>query len=592
MPKDTPKGPRLDQSGKRPIDELFFHPGQHPGLSFLEQPQWMWKEVPLGRLAALPIASFEEINARSHRVIETHFQRRLFRSGIAFNTVPALVADLFADGSNFAVGGRWLLNGASGTRIRNRLIWQNAETRAEYDRAVVDHLADACEQAPQSLPVAPAPDRPVDYVIDCRNYFAFYHFLTEALPHLCLAKELPNLGRIIFQSGTGKQSGFIHAWVEALFPELADRVSFAQGLQHYDLAYIPMNTRHLYYQVPETVMPSFHHLAPDGFRFYGRKALRNVIGTVGMNSYDVGLKHLRTHALTQAARIDTSGMPRKFWVSRAATGPRDRTMRGQKAMLEALKARGFEEVFFEKLQPLEQIALMNQAEVMISYHGAGFANMMFAGPQTTCIELGTLQTAMFRWPDFMQHAHVSGCRYVSFYADFKQPDPSQIPNLRSNNLVSVALAKAGRETVLGFIDALADPEHRGEAEVLLPTAQLLQQLQEYDRLDHLLAANAASVQSSADLMAIKARQFKRRGNLRAAVRDLQAAWALDQKRPFLLEQLTLTAEMGGRWAMVRALRAEHHERFPDRHQNLVRRIRQMRHRKALEAEAAAGQEGA
>lgn len=578
---------RLKDAWDTPVDALFFHPGQDPGLGFLDTADWLWRAVPLGRISGVAASSFEPINARTSRHIDFHTKKRAFSSAIEFNTLPALVQDLSADGGQFAIGQKWLLNGASGTRIRNRMIWKNADTRPDFDAEAVEHLAQIQASAPASLPVATPPEQPTDYVIDCRNFFAFYHVISETLPHLCLAEILPNLGRIHLCSGKSIEAGFVMRWIEAFFPEIADRVELHQTPQHFERAYIPMNTRHMYYQTSAAVMPEFHDLAPDGFRFYGRRAIRAILGVVAMNSYDANLARFRERALARAATIDTSHLPRKFWVSRVGGGARDRTMRGQKQMIQELRKRGFEEVFFETLSPLEQVAIMHNAEVMISYHGAGFANMMFAGPDTYCIELGTLQTALYRWQDFMPHAHVSGCRYVSFYVDFKQPDPAEIPPLRSNNLITVALLPESRKQVLEFVDTLGEAPPTLSRESLMRCAKILQQSEDWPRLDALLAAHPEAAKSDPEILAIQARQLERMGDLGAAVAHLRRAWELDQSRPFLLERLIFTTEIYGHMPMVRDLRAVHLDLFPDRHPDLVKRIRRMRHRKRLEAEKAA-----
>ena len=112
---------------------------------------------------------------------------------------------------------------------------------------------------------------------------------------------------------------------------------------------------------------------------------------------------------------------------------------------------GFESVVFEDLSPLEQIAIMANAEMMVSHHGAGFTNMLFANPQATVIELGTLQTARYRWGDFHAVANASGCRYVSFFADYNTDTPLIDPVFSMDGIVPVYLSREGLAQVVCFI---------------------------------------------------------------------------------------------------------------------------------------------
>ena len=94
---------------------------------------------------------------------------------------------------------------------------------------------------------------------------------------------------------------------------------------------------------------------------------------------------------------------------------------------------------------------MANAEMMVSYHGAGFTNMLFANPQATVIELGTLQTARYRWGDFHAVANVSGCRYVSFFADYNTETPLIDPVFSMDGIVPVNLSREGLANVMCYI---------------------------------------------------------------------------------------------------------------------------------------------
>lgn len=170
-----------------------------------------------------------------------------------------------------------------------------------------------------------------------------------------------------------------------------------------------------------------------------------------MNAVDSNLRRLRARALRAIEGKDFSHLPRRFWVGRQTGRSRERPLGGQTDLIEMLQPFGFEQVLFEGLTPLEQIALMANAEMMISHHGAGFANMLFANPQATVIQLGTLQTARYRWGDFHAVANVSGCRYVSFFADYNTDTPLVDPIFSLDGIVPVHLSRAGLAQLMCFV---------------------------------------------------------------------------------------------------------------------------------------------
>ena len=127
---------------------------------------------------------------------------------------------------------------------------------------------------------------------------------------------------------------------------------------------------------------------------------------------------------------------------------------GQDALWDRLRVLGFEKVYFERLSPLEQVATMNAAEVVVSAHGAFFANMMFADPGAHVIEIGSIQTQFHRWGDFLGNAHVANCRYSVVFADLAQADPSVVPPI-TDGLIGVRVGKTA-------IDLICDLAQEGQ----------------------------------------------------------------------------------------------------------------------------------
>jgi hypothetical protein len=236
-----------------------------------------------------------------------------------------------------------------------------------------------------------------------------------------------------------------------------------------------------------------------------------------------------------------------------------------------LRLFGFDYVVFENLSPLDQIAIMANAEMMVSYHGAGFTNMLFAGPQTYVLELGTLQTAIYRWGDFTSLAHASGCRYISFFADFNKGDPLSSPSFDLDGIVPVALSDHGIAEVMTFIVAILGKLPN------LPTAQSVHSLadrligvREYDRALALLENHNPFIKGHLGLCLAKAECHKHRDEPRSELFALHLAYEADRARWQTLVRMIWCAKKCDQpdvitWALA-CLRQD----FPKRYATLVK----------------------
>lgn len=553
----------------RPPEKFFFCPGRDAGLSTLAPLPAMWRTRPRARLAAASVSAFPEISERIADHIDTHFRRRAFRAGIETTTVPVLLEDMVADGHFLSVGGKWLLSGAAGTRLRNRYLWKN-EGRRDTDAETAEFFGRVQAEDPPSPPVYLGDTGTLPFVVDLRNGTNFYHFVTETLGQLCAIDHAGFAGPVHIHLKGEEVRPFIRAWVEALFPRLRGRVRFLTKRASYPHALSVLNGRHYYYQTAEKLIPSLDHLAPSSHFWKGREPDRNSQAVFAMNACDEMLVRLNATAHDLIKDGDWSHLPRRFWVARKSE--RNREMAGEAELIADLSKRGFAVVHFEDLSPLEQVAIMARAEVMISYHGAGFANMLFAGKDTHCIEIGTLQTCLFRWQDFMPHALASGCRYTSLFADYNIDDPEAgVDDRRGKALAPVALGRAGRAKVLGFIDAILGRVRVANLARLQELTDLLSRLEDYDALKRLLDAHPGAEKLDPDLMILRANALQGTGESGGAFDALLRAWRDTGDRPFLLERLILLGRDLGR--DTAGLEAEHAAVFEKRAPVLKRKLR-------------------
>ncbi|MFN4131336.1 MAG: glycosyltransferase family 61 protein, partial [Paracoccaceae bacterium] len=423
-------------------EALFLDPARDAGVGFLTPPAFWWRLRQAAVIEGFAASGSDAMNARIESHVRQVKRHRTFAQVVEFNVVPVVLTAAAFRKSYAMAGGKALLNGAAGARLLNRVGW---ERREDGEGALARYFA-GCQlaNAEARLPLAAAPEG-MDFALECRNTFNYFHFLTETLPQLCVLDGMDFRGRVFlhFPNHSDKTRGFVRGFIQALFPELAERVMLERAPKDYPRVLSAFSFQWTYFQMPPSVIGSLDGLAPSDLSWHGHSGSQTTRAVLAMNSVESSLLALRARALRATQGRDFSHLPKRVYIARAPGQARDRQMQGEAALVELLEAFGFARLMFEDLTPLEQIALMAQAEVVVSAHGAGFANMLFANPQATVIEIGTLQTAQSRWGDFWPLAHASGCRYVSFIADHHNDTPQEVPEFNMAGIVAADLTDQG-----------------------------------------------------------------------------------------------------------------------------------------------------
>jgi capsular polysaccharide biosynthesis protein len=97
---------------------------------------------------------------------------------------------------------------------------------------------------------------------------------------------------------------------------------------------------------------------------------------------------------------------RKLYISRAKAGRRH--LQNRREIWALLRDAGFERVFMEEIRFDDQVALMQEASVVVAPHGAGLTNMMFCAPRTHVVEIADLS---FPNPNFYALASAMELNY-------------------------------------------------------------------------------------------------------------------------------------------------------------------------------------
>jgi hypothetical protein len=549
-------------------DALFLNPWRDDGLRLLMPPDFFWRSVTGGVIEGFAVSAHPEINVKIRSFVTQTKRHKQFANVVETNTVPVVLDHASFRKSHVMAGGKLVLSGASATRLFNTFRRDNT---ADDPVVTLNAYLAQCRTVNKGRHIAIEntfiePD--LDFAAVCRNTFNYFHFLTESLSQLCVLDTVGFQGNIYFHfpNQEEKHRNFTAAFAEALFPEYAGRVFFERAPKDYDVVLSAFDLIGAIWQMPEDGLSGLTKTAPAG----------SAPGSVGfqpvlaMNSVSSAVLALRARGLAAVAQHDFSYLPKRFFVGRSDGQSRSRPLGGEYLMLEQLERFGFEYVVFEDLAPLEQIALMAQAEVMISHHGAGFANMMFAAPETYVIELGTLQTAQHRWADFWPLAHAARCRYISFFADFNSEDPLQEPHFATDGIVPTAVSNAAVSQIVAFILAvLGHTPEMQSAGALAVLGRRVMAAGAAPQALSLLEKHEAMAVENATLCLLRADCHKALDEPKSELVALEDAYAADPARWQTLVRIVWCANRCERPLVIRWALDHLAADFPDRHAAFV-----------------------
>ena len=232
-----------------------------------------------------------------------------------------------------------------------------------------------------------------------RSPFNYYHFINDILifmEDLHAQVDALGLDRILINPCTAASDGFQRQLIEAIYPDLSDKVQFDNTVFHAErLTFV-------------NVWPNYFQHANDG------EAIKRCGPTgISRRAYRTSAAPFFDRAANALSAYALSG-PEVLIISRKEAGRRQVLNEG--ALLDALSPYGAEAVAMENHTVAEQMALCAGAKVVIGPHGAGMANAGFCAPGTICIEL-TGRHYLQRGTDFASLAMIRGLEYQFAVAD-------------------------------------------------------------------------------------------------------------------------------------------------------------------------------
>lgn len=540
------------------LKDKIFIPFKDTGLKLVGPLDFTWKKFPRPLISGSSCSDYPSMHEKISKFFNQSPKQKEFSSSVMFNSQLAVYENVSFKKSFVQIGGKYLLNGPSGLRFQTAYVYQtaNRNERKTREENLVEFFHDQQYKNQKITPesVDPASVRDMDFAIECRNTHNYYHYVTEAMSQLAILDTTEHTGKIFIHSvdADRKRNKFARAFVDAVFPHLSERLEFQATPKHYDAVLSTFNFDQSYYIYGDAAIPSVDELVPSQSTMWkGKTATLSSQNLLKQNVTNTGHVALRKAALNQLEGKDFSYLPKRIFVTRDAGQGRTRNICGGDELFEGLKDFGFVQVAFEKLSPIEQVAIMANAEIMISGHGAGFANMMFADPNTCAIEIGTWQTAVFRWLDFWLHATISECSYRYFAADHDTEDPEIEPSFDIDSIVPAQISENGINAILNYVAfLLKEPLRLRSGKALTILATQLMRSGDTSRALTLVNEHKNLTESSYDLSLLHAELFRLSQMREAAFDKFIHAYSLSDIKPYPLFQTIFLARRKKDWTYI------------------------------------------
>ena len=428
----------------RPSTEVFHLPSVHPGMHYIQsQPDPLLRKVPAADLRIFAASDHDPILEMQQSAIDRQ-EQRLPRAAMEIASAPVVLQRAQFRPYFTTIAGRAWLNGASGDRL-----WHQLDSHLRDD-AAREALHDSFRHA-RAADRAPAPVWP-DAADDLEIALGLMHGVGH---ERALSGMLSGLAHFA-QDGSDQiinlhvpSGGFadeLALFVEALFPQLAPRLRFRSAPRRYEAVRSIFSHRHYLYQVQDDGVDD--SLQQAGWPMPGSAPQSR--RQVAVASYDSGMRLARQAGLAQVSPELRASMPSLVWIA-----PRggDGALTGQAALLEDLRQRGFAQLRPERLTPLQRIAAMQTADIVVIPQGAAVSETFWLRPDALVIHLMACQNLIQSAGDLLPLAHVAGCRFHVVFVDIADvTTPDDMPR-RAAQQHSLQIGRRATARVTQMIDA-------------------------------------------------------------------------------------------------------------------------------------------
>ncbi len=249
-----------------------------------------------------------------------------------------------------------------------------------------------------------------DYFTIHTPWFGYFSWLTTYLPRLiAVHKKYPD--------------------AILLVPKEWESISFV------------MDSLKLFPDLQREIVKSDHHMFVKNFIFAQVRPWTSQF-------YLEHIAEIRDLFISNNEQIKSDISPiKRIYVSRKKANRRKIT--NEKEIEIFLKQHGFQSICFEDYTITEQVALMQNAEILISMHGAGLTNALFLNPKSSLFELTPIveHQKQFRFPFW----RISSILDVNYYVQFcKTIDEGELDFYSRNLEVDMDLFKNNLINILSI----------------------------------------------------------------------------------------------------------------------------------------------
>ena len=167
-------------------DALFLNLWKARALKLLEPPEYIWREREGGTIEGFAVSDHEVITAKIEAFVRSTKKHKSFRKPVEVNAFPAVIERASFRKSHVYAGEKLILSGASATRLFNAFRGEQPEGHVEAGNVLSTSFKD-CRKANigHQFPVESIfLESDLDFAVECRNTFNYFHFITEFLAQL------------------------------------------------------------------------------------------------------------------------------------------------------------------------------------------------------------------------------------------------------------------------------------------------------------------------------------------------------------------------------------------------------------------------
>jgi len=202
-------------------------------------------------------------------------------------------------------------------------------------------------------------------------------------------------GKSLVLCEIGCHNGYYH-WLAQLIPKLLILEKY--GLSILDFDHIIVNGPSMKFKestLNELNIPKEKIIYTEAEQLY---KFEFMVGVSGIVYHKEGIDFIRKNFL----RKGVISAPRKIYLSRAKSN--HRKIVEEDKLIEMLRLNGFETICFEDYSVKEQAEIMSSAKVIVTAHGAGLTNLIFASPKVKVFEIledNFVNTNFWLWSGIM-----------------------------------------------------------------------------------------------------------------------------------------------------------------------------------------------